>query len=71
MPLDKMVCYRKPDSHGKSKLDIDFFNHATKADLEEAAIIDRSYLAARLYLASLKAEVDKTDIGKPKTVPDE
>ena len=50
------------------KVDLDLSSYSTKADLKEATKVDRSYLAAKLYLASLKAEVDKIDIDKLKTV---
>ena len=42
-------------------------NYATKADLK--GTIDTSNLAAKLDLASLKAEVDKINTDKLKTVP--
>ena len=50
------------------KVDLDLSSYSTKADLKEATKVDRSNLAAKLYLASLKAEVDKIDIDKLKTV---
>ena len=43
--------------------------YATKSDLKKAIGVDTSNLAAKPELASLKAEVDKIDICKPKTVP--
>ena len=43
--------------------------NATKSDLKKAIGVDTSNLAAKPELASLKAEVDKIDIYKPKTVP--
>ena len=43
--------------------------NATKSDLKKAIGVDTSNLAAKPELASLKAEVDKIDICKPKTVP--
>ena len=48
---------------------VDLSNYATKADLKNATGVDTSKLAAKSDLASLKAEVDKIDIGKLKTVP--
>ena len=50
------------------KVDLDLSSYSTKADLKEATKVDRSNLAAKLDLASLKAEVDKIDIDKLKTV---
>ena len=44
-------------------------NHATKANLKNATRIDRSKLAAKFDLASLKAEVDKIYLDKLKNVP--
>ena len=43
-------------------------NYATKSDLKNATEIDTSKLAAKSDLASLKAEVDKIDVDKLKTV---
>ena len=43
--------------------------NATKSDLKKAIGVDTSNLAAKPELASLKAEVDKIDIYKPKTLP--
>ena len=42
---------------------------ATKADLKNARGVDTSQLAWKSDLASLKAEVDKIDVEKLKTVP--
>ena len=47
----------------------DLFNYATKTDLKNATEIDTSKLAAKSDLVSLKAEVDKMDIDKSKSVP--
>ena len=43
-------------------------NHATKPDLKNATGTDTSKLAAKSDLASLKAEVDKSDVNKLKNV---
>ena len=48
--------------------DIDF-QVATKVDLENSTGFDTSKLAAKFDLISLKAEVDKIDDNKLKTVP--
>ena len=50
------------------KVELNLSSYSTKADLKETAKVDRSNLAAKLDLASLKAEVDKIAIGKLKTV---
>ena len=44
-------------------------NYATKSDLKIATGIDTSKLAAEFDSVSLKAEVDKSDTGKLKSVP--
>ena len=44
-------------------------NYATKLGLENESGLDTSKLAAKSDLASLKAEVDKIDVDKLKTVP--
>ena len=44
-------------------------SYATKADLKNATGVDTSKLADKSDLASLKAEVDKIDVDKLKTVP--
>ena len=44
-------------------------NYATKTDLKNATGVDMSQLASKSDLASLKAEVDKIDVDKLKTVP--
>ena len=44
-------------------------SYATKAELKNATGVDTCKLAAKSDLASLKAEVDKIDVGKLKTVP--
>ena len=40
-----------------------------KLDLKNAVGVDTTRLAAKSDLASLKAEIDKIDVGKLKTVP--
>ena len=54
---------------GDITVKVDLRNYATKADLKNATEIDTSKLAAKSDLASLKAEIDKIDIGKSKTAP--
>ena len=48
---------------------MDQSNFATRADSKRATDVDTSDLAAKSNLASIKTEVDKIDIDKPKTVP--
>ena len=56
---------------GNVKVELNLSNYATKADLKGAIDVDTSNSAAKsdLELGSLKAEVDKIDIDKLKTVP--
>ena len=61
--------FPKPCRHfGENvKVESDLPNYATKAEF--ATGIDTYKLAAKSDLASLKAEVDKIDVEKLKTVP--
>ena len=54
---------------GDINVKVDLSNYATKTDLKSGIGIDTSKLALKLYLANLKAEVDKIDVDKLKTVP--
>ena len=54
---------------GDINIKVDLSNYATKSDLKNATGIDTSKLAAKSDLVSLKAEVDKLDIDKLKSVP--
>ena len=56
---------------GDINLKVDLSNYATKADLKNATGIDTSEWVAKFGLVSLKAEVDKIDVDKLKTVPDD
>ena len=51
------------------KVELDLKNYATKEELKNITLVDTSSLALKTNLASLKAEVDKLDIPKSKTVP--
>ena len=53
---------------GDINVKIDLSNYATKSDLKNALGIDTSTLAAKYDLVSLKAQVDKLDIDKLKSV---
>ena len=59
--------YRSFERNVKVKLDLS--SYATKAELKNATGVDACKLAAKSDLASLKAEVDKIDVDKLKTVP--
>ena len=54
---------------GNINVKVDSSNYATKLDLKNATGVDTSKLAAKSDLASLKAEIDKIDVDKLKTVP--
>ena len=54
---------------GNVKVELDLSSYTTKSDLKNATGIDTSKLAAKSDLVSLKAEVDKIDVDKLKTVP--
>ena len=48
----------------KIKLELDLWNYTTKTDLKNVTHVDVSSFASKTYLASLKIEVYKLDIGK-------
>ena len=54
---------------GDINVKVDLSNYATKSDLKNATGIDTSKLAAKSDLVSLKTEVDKLDIDKLKSLP--
>ena len=57
------------DPVGNINVELGLSNYARKIDLNGAAGVFTSHLKARSHLASLKAEVDKINIDKVKTVP--
>ena len=70
--LYKMSQYfSKPYNHftGNVKVELDLSNYITKTDLKGITETDTSNLALKSNLAKLKAEVDKIDVDKLKTVP--
>ena len=50
---------------------MDLSNYATKAYLKNATGVDTSKFAKKVDLDSLKSNVNKLDIDKIKTVPDD
>ena len=54
---------------GKVKVELDLSIYATKTDLKNATGIDAWSFAKKVYLASLKFNVDKLDIEELKNVP--
>ena len=67
------MCKNFPNSYkpfgGDINVKVDLSNHATKSYLKNATGTDTSKLASKFDLVSLKAEVDKLDINKLKSVP--
>ena len=55
-------------SGGNVKFELHLSNYATKSDLEWATGVDTSLLALKADLASLKSQLDKLDVDKPKSV---
>ena len=68
-----MSTYYPPykSSSNNIKVELDLTNCATKTDLKNIAHTDVSSFASKTNLSALKTEVDKTDIDKLKTVPDD
>ena len=50
------------------KIELDSCDYATKANLKNATGDNTSKLAKKVYLASLKSEIDKLDIDKLENV---
>ena len=66
--LGSEVCVLQTHHH-YINVKVDLSNCATKTDLKNATSIDTSQLAVKSDLASLKADIDKIDGDKLKTVP--
>ena len=68
-----MSTYYPPykSSSNNIKVELDLTNYATKTDLKNIAHTDVSSFASKTNLSTLKTEVDKIDIDKLKTVPDD
>ena len=54
---------------GNINVKVDLSNYATKTDLKNVTPVDTSGFALKTNLASLKTEVDKSDIDKLAPVP--
>ena len=61
--------YKSSSNNFKIKLNLT--NYATKTDLKNITHTDVSSFASKTNLAALKTEVDKIDVHKLKTVPDD
>ena len=53
------------------KVELDLSNYATEDDVKNVTHTDVSSFASKTNLAALKTEVDKIDVDKLKTVPDD
>ena len=53
------------------KVELDLSNYATKDDVKNITHVDVSSYATKTIIAALKTEVDKIDVDKLKTVPDD
>ena len=58
-------------SSNNIKVELDLSNYATKDDVKNITHVDVSSYATKTNLAELKTEVDKIDVDKLKTVPDD
>ena len=58
-------------SSNNVKLELDLSNYATKDDVKNITHVDVNSYATKTNLAALKIEVDKIDVDKLKTVPDD
>ena len=68
-----MTKYYPPyESSGQNvKVELDLTNYATKTDLKNITHTDVSSFGSKTNLAALKTEVDKIDVDKLNTVPDD
>ena len=68
-----MTTYYPPykSSSNNIKVELDLTNYATKTDLKNITHTDVSSFASKTNLSALKTEVDKIDVDKLKTVPDD
>ena len=64
-------CSPYKSSSNNIKVELDLSNYATKDDVKNITHVDVSSYATKTNLAALKAEVDKIDVDKLKTVPDD
>ena len=66
---DYLTDYNPGNSNVKVELDLN--NYATKEELKNITHVDTSNFALKTNLASLKTEVDKLDIPKLITTPND
>ena len=58
-------------SSNNIKVELDLSNYGTKDDVKNITHVDVGSYATKTNLAALKTEVDKIDVDKLKTVPDD
>ena len=64
--------FPKPSSHEENiKVKIDLTNYATKEDIKNITHVDTSNFALKTNLSNLKTEVDKLDIDKLVSIPND
>ena len=64
--------FPKPSSHEENiKVKIDLTNYAAKEDIKNITRVDTSYFALKTNLCSFKTEVDKLDIDKLVSIPND
>ena len=61
--------YPEPYEWFGRDINVDLSNYATKTDIKNIWHVDTSSFAQKSNLASLKTEVDKLDIEKLKSLP--
>ena len=68
-----MSTYYPPykSSSNNIKVELDLTNYATKDDVKNITHVDVGSCASKTNLAASKIEVDKTDIDKLKTIPND
>ena len=68
-----MITYYPPykSSSSNIKVELDLTNYTTKTDLKNITHTAVSSFASKTNLAALKTEVDKIDVDKLRTVPDD
>ena len=68
-----MSTYYPPykSSSNNIKVELDLTNYATKTDLKNITHTDVSSFVSKTNLSALKTELDKIDVDKLKTVPDD
>ena len=68
-----MSTYYPPykSSSNNIKIELDLTKYATKIDLKNITLTDVSSFASKTNLSALKTKVDKIDVDKLKTVPDD